>query len=88
MLSLDEKIHLLQTYLLIEETYADSFKGEIWCIIGDFERENPMLKFLDRLPNEEAIFQFIDRFTFRIVMKYDPESESLGDFFWDYVENG
>lgn len=88
MLSLDEKIHLLQRYLFIEETFADSYKGEICCIIGDFERENPMLAFLDRLPNEEAIFQFIDRFTSRIVMKYDPESESLGDFFWDYVENG
>lgn len=84
----EEKINILVEYLGEVETYADSFKGEIWCIIGDFERENPMLKFLDRLPNDEAIFQFIDRFTSRIVMKFDPESESLGDFFWDYVENG
>lgn len=88
MLSFEDKIDLLYKYLLIEETYADSFKGELWCIIGDFEMGNPILKFLEMLPNEEAIFQFIDRFTSRIVMKYDPESESLGDFFWDYVENG
>ncbi|MCL6261590.1 hypothetical protein M3O96_20995 [Aquiflexum sp. TKW24L] len=88
MLSFDEKIHLLQKYLLIEETYADSYKGEILCIIGDFEKANPILAFLEKLPDEESINQFIDRFTSRIVMKYDPELESLGDFFRDYVEIG
>ena len=36
MLSFEDKIDLLKKYLLIEETYADSFKGELWCIIGDF----------------------------------------------------
>lgn len=88
MLSLDEKIHLLQRYLFIEETFADSYKGEICCIIGDFDKGNPILAFLEKLVDEESINQFINRFTSRIVMKYDPELESLGDFFWDYVENG
>jgi hypothetical protein len=83
-----EKINILEEYLGEVETYADSFKGEIWGMIGDFEMGNPILKFLESLPDEEAIYQFVDRLTQRIVMKYDPEVESLGDFFWDYVENG
>jgi len=88
MLSFEDKIDLLNKYLLIEETYADSFKGEIWCIIGNFEKGNLMLKFLERLSDQEDIYQFINRLTSRIVLKYDPALESLGDFFWDYVENG
>jgi hypothetical protein len=83
-----EKIKCLGDYLEKEENYADSFKGEIACIMGDFEEDNPLLSFLDRLTNEKAIHQYIDRLTSRIVMKYDPEWESLGDFVWDYVENG
>ena len=48
--------------------------------MGDFEEDNPLLSFLDGLTDEKAIHQYIDRLTSRIVMKYDSESESLGDF--------
>lgn len=82
-----EKIKCLGDYLEKEENYADSFKGEIACIMGDFEEDNPLLSFLDGLTDEKAIHQYIDRLTSRIVMKYDSELESLGDFVWDYVEN-
>ena len=82
-----EKIKCLEAYLEKEENFADSFKGEIACIMGDFEEDNPLLSFLDGLTDEKAIHQYIDRLTSRIVMKYDSELESLGDFVWDYVEN-
>ncbi|WP_194775028.1 hypothetical protein [Pararhodonellum marinum] len=84
-----EKIDRLKSHLEKNSgTYADSFKGEIWCMIGEFVVGNPMLSFLEKLPDPEAIHNYIDRLTSRIVMKFDPESERLGDFFWDYVENG
>lgn len=50
-------------------------------MIGEFEEGNPMLEFLEKLSDAEAIHNYIDRLTSRIVMKYDPESESLGVFF-------
>jgi hypothetical protein len=43
---------------------------------------------LDGLSNQKELHQSIGQLTSRIVMKYDQESERLGDFFWDYVGNG
>ncbi|SNS40354.1 hypothetical protein SAMN06295967_1093 [Belliella buryatensis] len=84
-----EKITYLKAYLdKPEESYAESFKWEIGMILGDFDESNPNLRFLENLSDEAAINAFVDRLTSRIVMKYDPEWESLGDFFWDYVANG
>lgn len=82
------KIKILEEYLGGGETYADSFKGEIYCMIGEFKEGNLMLGFLEKVPDSEAIHNYIDRLTSRIVMKFDQESESLGDFVLDYVENG
>ena len=70
----------MEDYLGEVETYADSFKGEIYCMIGDFEAGNPMLACCEKLTDAATIYQFIDRLTSRIVIKFDPESESLGDF--------
>ncbi|MBW3467507.1 hypothetical protein [Arthrospiribacter ruber] len=84
-----EKITCLKAYLdKPEESYADSFKWEIGIILGDFDESNANLRFLENLSDEAAIYAFVDRLTSRIVMKYDPEWESLGDFVWDYVGNG
>lgn len=84
----NEKISVLENYLSQSDNYADSFKGEIYCIMVDFEEGNPMLVFLENLEDEKAIHQYIDRLTSRIVMKYDPEWESVGDFVRDYMGNG
>ncbi|PRY89838.1 hypothetical protein [Mongoliibacter ruber] len=84
----NEKISVLENYLSQSENYADSFKGEIYCIMGDFEEGNPMLAFFENLEDEKAIHQHIDSLTSRIVMKYDPEWESLRGYVRDYVENG
>lgn len=43
MLSLDEKINLLHKFHLIEKTYTDSFKGELFCISGNFENKKTLV---------------------------------------------
>lgn len=50
-------------------------------MIGEFEEGNPILTFLETLTDAAAIHHFIDRMTSRIVIKFGPESEILGDFF-------
>jgi hypothetical protein len=79
-MKIPEKIRILEDYFGEVETYADSFKGEIYCMIGDFEEGNLMLAFLKKQTGTAAIYQFIDRLNFMIVIKYDQLSESLGDF--------
>jgi hypothetical protein len=44
-----------------------------------------MLAFIEKLTDATGIYQFIVQLTSRIVIKFDPEFESLGDFFWDYL---
>ena len=88
MLSFEEKIDLLNKYLLIEETFADSFKYEIMIHLGEFTPENPNLIFLKVLSSDEEIKNWIDKLTSRIVMKYDEEFDLLSDLISDYVECG
>lgn len=88
MLSFEEKIHLLHKYLLIEKTYADSFKYDIMIWLGELTPENANLDFLKTLANEEDIKIWVDKLTSRIVMKYDEEFDQLSDVFTDYVEFG
>jgi hypothetical protein len=67
-----EKITCLEVYLDKQvETYADSFKGEIGIILGDFDESNTNLGFLDNLSDEAAIYGFVDHLISRIVMKFD-----------------
>jgi hypothetical protein len=86
-------------FIGIREIYPDSFRQllvlyflavhlagmEMGGKIRILEAGNPMLAFLEKLTDSEAIHNNIDRLTSRIVIKFDPESESLGDFFWDYL---
>ena len=55
-MKIPEKIKIFEEYLGKEETYAESFKGEIYCMIGEFEEGNPMLGFLEKLSDAEAIY--------------------------------
>ncbi|MGY6521451.1 MAG: hypothetical protein ACXIUD_06975 [Mongoliitalea sp.] len=57
-------------------------------ILGDFILANPTLVFLDGLADAQDIYAWVDRLTSRIVMKFNEQEESLGDFVWDYLENG
>ena len=88
MLSFEDKIDLLKKYLLIEETYADSFKYDIMIWLGELTPENSNLTFLKTLVNEEDINKWVDKLTSRIVLKYDEEFDQLSDLISDYVEMG
>lgn len=82
-----EKVTCLKEYLEMQvETFADSFKGEIAIYLGGFDVANPNLTFLNSLSTEQEIHDLIDRLTSRIVMKYDEEVESLGDFVFYWLE--
>lgn len=88
MLSFDQKIKLLHKYLLIEETFADSYKCDIMIWLGELTPENANLDFLKTLANEEDIKKWVYKLTSRIVMKYDEEFDQLSDLISDYVEMG
>jgi hypothetical protein len=89
MITLDEKIAHLEACLSEGGlSYADSFKSDIAMFLGEFDRSNAKLHFLERLNTEEQISEWVNRLTSRIVLKYDEESEQLSEFIYDVVENG
>jgi hypothetical protein len=89
MITKAEKIAHLETCLCdVGESYADSFKTDIVIVLGEFSPSNPMLDFLDGLTSQEQITEWVNRLTSRIVMKFDEDSEQLGEFIQDYVANG
>lgn len=89
MLSIEEKISYFENSLSrIEENYADSFKCDIIFFFGDFNLENPLLQFLDKLKSLNEIENWISKLTSRIVMKFDEEHEQMHDFIYDYLNNG
>ena len=89
MLSLQEKISYFENSLRrIENNYADSFKCNISLFFGDFNLENQLLKFLDKLNSLDEIENWISKLTSRIVMKFDEEHEQINDFIYDYLNNG
>lgn len=89
MITKDEKISHLETCLSEGGlSYADSFRADIAIFLGDFDTSNTKLHFLERLTSEEQISEWVNRLTSRIVMKFDEESEQLGEFIYDYVANG
>jgi hypothetical protein len=42
-MEMGEKIKILEEFLGEVESYRDSFKGKIYCMIGEFGAGNPML---------------------------------------------
>lgn len=89
MLTFEKKIVYLKKQLEnIEDNYADSFKTDIYILIGDFDLSNPIFYFLNDLNSNEEITEWINRLTSRIVMKFDKETETINDFIYDYIELG
>jgi hypothetical protein len=88
MITKAEKIAHLETCLREGGSYADSFKADIAIVLGDFDTTNTHLDFLDGLMSKEQISEWVNRLTSRIVMKFDEESEQLGEFVYDYITNG
>jgi hypothetical protein len=89
MLNLKDKIIFFQSYLKVEENYADTFKADITMFFDDdFSVENSQLQFLRTLNTEQEIKNWVDKLTSRFVMKFDSELESEDDFIYDYLENG
>jgi len=89
MLTVKDKIEYLKEQLdTISNNYADSFKTDILFFIGDFNKQNKLLSFLNKLCSKVEITKWIDKLTSRIIMKFDEESESINDFIFDYIENG
>jgi sensor domain CHASE-containing protein len=84
-----EKIAYLENSLNITNgNYADSFKVDIVFFIDEFDKDNTLLEFLKNLLTFEEIDTWIEKLTSRIVLKFDPESEQLSDFIFDYIELG
>lgn len=81
MLSFIEKAEILKTCLEdIGESYADSFKTDILFYFGDFEEADLRLKFLEQLNSKKEIEDWVERITSKIVLKFNEEEESLGEF--------
>ena len=85
MITKAEKIAHLETCLREGGSYADSFKADIAIFLGEFNAFNPKLDFLEGLTSEEQISEWVNRLTSRIVMKFDEESEQLGELVYEYI---
>nr|WP_315161159.1 hypothetical protein [uncultured Flavobacterium sp.] len=89
MLNLKDKIIFFQSYLKVEENYADTFKADVTMFFDDnFSEENSQLQFLDDLNSKQEIENWVDKLTSRFVMKFDSGFETENDFIYDYLENG
>ncbi len=87
MLTIKDKIEYLKEQLnTVSNNYADSFKTDILFFIGDFNEQNKLLSFLNKLDSKIEIIKWIDKLTSRIVMKeYDIE---INEIIFDYIEFG
>ena len=83
-----QKIKVLENYLIRSpENYRDSFKTDIYLFFNeDFTKENPLLSFLDSLNEQSEIESWVDLVTSQIVLKFDEEVETIGDFIGEYLE--
>ncbi len=81
MLSFEEKISILENYLLQKsDSYADSFKTDIAFFLGEFETQNSNLNFLNNLSSIEEIENWVNKLTSKIVLKFNEDEEQLSDF--------
>ncbi len=69
----------------IPDNYADSFKTDILFFIDDFNEDNQLLYFLKKMTTKSEIINWIDGLTSKIVMKFDKDSETIGDFIFEYM---
>jgi hypothetical protein len=87
MLTILDKIEYLKEQLdSVSNNYADSFKTDILFFIGDFNKQNKLLSFLNQLYSKVEITKWIDKLTSRIVMKEDDYE--VNEIIFDYIEFG
>lgn len=82
-----KKVKILENYLTqTPDNYRDTFKTDIYLFFNeDFTNNNPMLEFLDTFHKESEIRNWVDLVTSQIVLKFDEEVESIGDFIGDFI---
>ncbi|MAO63444.1 MAG: hypothetical protein CL666_00435 [Balneola sp.] len=83
-----EKIQTLASCLNGEpQNYRDSFKPDLCLFFNDdFSLENPCMDFLHPFETTSDIEEWVALVTSHIVLKFDEEVESLGDFVGEYLE--
>lgn len=87
LMTLTEKIRVLESYLNeAPKNYRDSFKPDLCLFFNDdFSISNPWFEFLNRFESSSDIESWVDLVTSQIVLKFDDEFETLGDFIGDYI---
>lgn len=87
-MTLTEKIRVLKSYLNESpNNYRDSFKPGISLFFNDdFSDDNPLFDFLNHFQNNSDIESWVDLVTSQIVLKFDEDVETLGDFIGEFIE--
>ena len=83
----NEKVKILENYLTRKpENYRDSYKTDIYLFFNeDFTDENTLFGFLDSFSDQSEIEQWVDFVTSQIVLKFDEEVETIGDFIGEFI---
>lgn len=83
-----QKIKILENYLIRPpENYRDSFKTDIYLFFNeDFTSDNQLLGFLDSFIEQTEIENWVDLVTSQILLKFDEDDETVGDFIGEYLE--
>ena len=83
-----EKIRVLESYLIEEpKNYKDSFKTDLYLFFDeDFSVDNPLLNFLNSIEDSTKIKNWVELVTSQIVLKFDEDVESIGDFIGEFIE--
>ncbi|MEY5040579.1 MAG: hypothetical protein RLZZ414_104 [Bacteroidota bacterium] len=81
MLTHYQKISILQSILKdVGKGYSESFKTDVLFYFGDFEVGDVKLDFLKGLQVEVEIKARVELLLSQIVLKFNEEEDSLGDF--------
>lgn len=82
-----EKTQALESCLNnVSQHYRDSLKTDLYLFFNeDFSEDNPQMDFLHRFESTSEIEQWVDFVTSQIMLKFDKEVESLGDFVGEYL---
>ena len=87
MLTPIDKISYLESFLNeVQDNYADSFKTDIIIYFGDFKVSNQKFEFINTLNSKLEIENWVNKLTSRIVMKFESETDQMGDFIYDYLK--
>ncbi|MDR9418350.1 hypothetical protein [Gracilimonas sp.] len=84
----EQKIRVLESCLNEEpKNYRDSFKPDLFLFFNeDFSVDNLRMDFLHHFESTSEIEQWVNFVCSQIVLKFDEEVESLGDFVGEYLE--